>query len=210
MPSAACHGPTPVVWGTRIYFLGGFCDDDEDHVVYFDSDTPKNGSTTAAPKSIGRFHPASIVFKGKIYVFGGSDSSRSRILVHIFWNKSLYAYSIHDKSWECLDENYGVWSNPAVIVDGVIYSLSNPGDDIYRFSPTECSLQAYDVVMKKELTSKWVPELEVYFSLPVDMFHLGNHKFCIVWFPEDEMLFSCIKFNVRKNTSREICAIKES
>ncbi|KAK6270365.1 hypothetical protein POUND7_007470 [Theobroma cacao] len=191
--------PSAVTLDGKIYVFGGSAVGRFAEVL----DIGQNSRALLRPPYASNIDPVSVSYPVLL------DSSRSRILVHFACNNSLYAYNVNDKSWHCLNENFGKWSFAAVIVDDVLYGLVDSREDLYCFSETECSLRGYEVVENKHLPAKWLPEFQVCVPNHADLFQLGNGNLCLAWYSELEMHFYYIKFNVCKN-SGEVHATGES
>ncbi|KAK8702314.1 hypothetical protein V6N13_020675 [Hibiscus sabdariffa] len=123
------------------------------------------------------------------------DSSRSRILVHFSSNDSLHAFHTHGGSWECLDPEFGDWSEASVIVDDVAYFLFDldPGWAETGYA----SFRAYHVVDKKWLPVKWLSDPQL-IDLPFEhLFHLGNRRMCLFLYDCEKDSFWYITFRVK-------------
>ncbi|GMI99372.1 hypothetical protein HRI_003606500 [Hibiscus trionum] len=136
------------------------------------------------------------------------DSSRSRILVHFSSNDSLHAFHTHGGSWECLDPEFGDWSEASVIVGDIAYFLFDL-DPAYAQTGL-ASFQAYHVVDKKWLAVKWLSEPQL-IDVPFEhMFHLGKGRMCVLLHHYAEGSFWYITFRVKVTSDREVHAEADS
>ncbi|KAH1057567.1 hypothetical protein J1N35_035632 [Gossypium stocksii] len=131
------------------------------------------------------------------------DSSRSRILVHCNANDTLYAYYYDRKSWVCLEQKFCYWSDSAIIVDDVLYTV------IYNYSGKFRSLEAYNLLDKKHLPVKWSSEFSVNPPPNGTLYRLGNGKLILGWVNLFHKRFEYIRFNIWCNEQGGIHAAAE-
>ncbi|KAK8557316.1 hypothetical protein V6N13_013590 [Hibiscus sabdariffa] len=118
------------------------------------------------------------------------DASRSRILVHFKSNNSLQAFHFHADggSWECVDPEFGLWSEASCII----------------------AFGAYHLVSKKWFPVKWLSEPRLIAAPFSHMFHLGNVRMCLFFHYDGMDCLEYLTFRVRfDSTFGEIHAIAE-
>ncbi|KAK8557312.1 hypothetical protein V6N13_013586 [Hibiscus sabdariffa] len=107
------------------------------------------------------------------------DASRSRILVHFKSNNSLQAFHFHADggSWECVDPEFGLWSQASVIVGDFAFFYFDFGVDWAE----QCIIAfgAYHLVHKKWFPVKWLSEPRLIAAPFSHLFHLGNGRLCL-------------------------------
>ncbi|KAH1057563.1 hypothetical protein J1N35_035628 [Gossypium stocksii] len=131
------------------------------------------------------------------------DSSRSRILVRCNANDTLHAYYYDRKSWVCLEQKFCYWSDSAIIVDDVLYTV------IYNYSGKFRSLEAYNLLDKKHLPVKWSSEFSVNPPPNGTLYRLGNGKLILGWVNLFHKRFEYIRFNIWCNEQGGIHAAAE-
>ncbi|KAK8557313.1 hypothetical protein V6N13_013587 [Hibiscus sabdariffa] len=99
---------------------------------------------------VSRWLPSAVAARGKIYVFG---STRRR--------EGYFAEAFHfhtdGGSWECVDPEFGLWSQASCII----------------------SFGAYHLVHKKWFPVKWLSDPRLIDAPFSHLFHLGNGRLCL-------------------------------
>ena len=118
---------TAVSYENKLYIHGGITDNDGFSAtntmdIY---DTVTNQWTTGSPSPSNRFGHDSVVYNGKIYLFGGKDEFAGDAFINV------EVYDIQSNSWSTLSGTKVFQTmGTATLIDGLIYLIGGQNDSV--------------------------------------------------------------------------------